>query len=149
MRDRTLQSKIAIAIEGEISSLLRRSELIKGASPRFQARKDILDATFVDPEGTRKQSAPRPTRMLRKLFREPNGFDCFLCFTRDGHLVFPYTATELIICSTTFLWSTNISTQPPAMELRFKTLKLAHSGTGRRFLWEKCFAQYSFFRKAQ
>ena len=33
--------KIAIAIEGEISSLLRRSELIKGASPRFQARKDI------------------------------------------------------------------------------------------------------------
>jgi hypothetical protein len=32
--------KIAIAIEGEISSLLRRSELIKGASPRFQAGKD-------------------------------------------------------------------------------------------------------------
>jgi hypothetical protein len=42
--------KIVIAIEGEISSLLRRSELIKG----FQAGKDRLGATFVDPQGTKK-----------------------------------------------------------------------------------------------
>jgi hypothetical protein len=46
--------KIPITIEGEIPSLLRRNGPIKGMSPRFQARKDILDA---NPEGTRKQSA--------------------------------------------------------------------------------------------
>jgi hypothetical protein len=41
------------------------------------------------------------------------------------------------LCGTTFLWSANISTQPPAMELQLKTLKLAHSGIRRKFLWDK------------